>query len=367
MPGMAHKSRLRVNRVGVMYLDPRPFEYGAAWRTVTGVLIDDALVRHRFLIILFCVQDAVNAATRNSTGITTPVVLRTDQLDVHGGKLKISPDLWDMAANSLSSVARLVDPDRICIFCGKTQRRQTRHLSLFAPNVVEAAVRLTLTRDWDLWGDTVEWQARVHPDGTLMERTTGLDVAYLFWETLTDHDVPMTPPGSPLLNPVEPSVPQSELFSPTTCDLTPADSVLLPVNTIAPYLDEALRKLGLRTEPRTSFMTPPPAVVTHVFMIFKGVAELDIVAGEWKKAAGDPARWRLGARWILVSVSYRDGSRKLNPIENRGARCITLRSCTGTPAGVFEGSVDVSGAETHAGSAGLNGIVVIIRTAGVMS
>ncbi|KAJ7097334.1 hypothetical protein C8R44DRAFT_643694 [Mycena epipterygia] len=208
---------------------------------------------------------------------------------------------------------------------------------LFAPNVMDAAVRLTLTRDWDLsavypivqktksiaGGDAVEWQVRVHPDGTLTERTTGLDVAYLFWEALTNHDVPMTPSGSPLLNPVEPSIAQSESFSPTTCDLTPADSVLLSINTITPYLDEALGKLGLHTEARTSFITywlpsflkhthvalrfvaqaiyersarleipPAPDVVTRVFMIFKGVAELDVVAGEWNKEAGDPARWR---------------------------------------------------------------------------
>ncbi|KAJ7092167.1 hypothetical protein C8R44DRAFT_647066 [Mycena epipterygia] len=209
---------------------------------------------------------------------------------------------------------------------------------LFAPNVMDAAVRLTLTRNWHLsavypvvqqtksiaGGDVVEWQVRVHPDGILTERTTGLDVAYLFWEALTNHDVPTTPPGSPLFNPVELSVAQSESFSPTTCDLTPADSVLLPVNTITPYLDEALRKLGLHTEASTPFImcllvpsflkhthvalrfipqaayeraagpkiTPAPDVVTRVFMIFKGVAELDVVAGEWNKEAGDPARWR---------------------------------------------------------------------------
>ncbi|KAJ7105039.1 hypothetical protein C8R44DRAFT_834510 [Mycena epipterygia] len=192
-----------------------------------------------------------------------------------------------MAANSLSSVARLGDPDRICIFCRKPV------IYLFAPSVVDAAARLTLTRYWHLsavypavqqtksiaGGDTVEWQARVHPDGILTERTTGLDVAYLFWEALTNHDVPITPPGSPLLNPVEPSLAQSESRIPP-----------FSFNTITPYIDEALRQLGLHTEARTSFImchthvalrfvsqaayeraarleiTPVPDVFTRVFM-----------------------------------------------------------------------------------------------------
>ncbi|KAJ7092146.1 hypothetical protein C8R44DRAFT_891203 [Mycena epipterygia] len=248
--------------------------------------------------------DAVNAATRNSPDIATPVILRTDQLDVRGGKLKISPDPWDMAANSLSSVARLGDPDRICIFCGKPV------IYLFAPSVVDAAARLTLMRHWHLsavypavqqtksiaGGDTVEWQARVHPDGILTERTTGLDMAYLFWEALTNHDVPMTPRGSPPFNPIEPFVAQSDGFRPSPRQ-----------HAITPYLDEALRKFGLHT---TSFIrgaylvhnaayeraahleiTLAPDVVTRVFMIFKGVAELEAVAGEWNEQVGpgDPA------------------------------------------------------------------------------
>ncbi|KAJ7077096.1 hypothetical protein C8R44DRAFT_896391 [Mycena epipterygia] len=263
-------------------------------------------------------KDAVNAATRNSPGIATPVVLRTDQLDVRGGKLKISPDPWDMAANSLSSVARLGDPDRICIFCMcrpifSSQAVKLKGgkpvIYLFAPSVVDTAARLTLMRHWHLSA------ARVHPDGTLTERITGLDVA-------TNHDVPMTPPGFPLLNSVEPSVAQSESFSPTTCDLTPADSVLLPQYHHALPRRGAARTrplhrgahlihnhthVALRFVPQAASehaarleITPAPDVITRVFMIFKGVVELDIVAGEWIKAAGDPARWRLGARWILA-------------------------------------------------------------------
>ncbi|KAJ7113656.1 hypothetical protein C8R44DRAFT_630947 [Mycena epipterygia] len=108
-------------------------------------------------------------------------------------------------------------------------------------------------------GGTIEWQVRVHPDGTLTERNTGLDVAYLFWEALTNPDVPMTPPGSPLLGQLQVELrvaqSESESFSPTTCDLTSAHSVLLPVSAITLYLDETFRELGLHTEARTSFIT----------------------------------------------------------------------------------------------------------------
>ncbi|KAJ7118098.1 hypothetical protein C8R44DRAFT_832240 [Mycena epipterygia] len=172
---------------------------------------------------------------------------------------------------------------------------------LFSPVVVDAAVRLTLTRDWDLsaiypvvpqkksitGGDAVEWKVRVHPDGSLTERTTGLDVAYLFWEALTNHDAPITPPGSPTLGQVE--VAQSESFSPTTCNLSPADSDLLTVNSITLYLDKALRALGLT---QNYWL---PSFLKHTYIALKfGVAEKEVAAGEWsaEAGAGDPARWR---------------------------------------------------------------------------
>ncbi|KAJ7757211.1 hypothetical protein DFH07DRAFT_958800 [Mycena maculata] len=108
----------------------------------------------------------------------------------------------------------------------------------------------------------------------------------------TNPGIPISPPGSPVLG--QP-VPVS--FSPTTCYLTRADSVLLTVSDITPYLDAALLAMGLHTEARTSFITPPetrtrraavrttaeyeaaahlditpvPNVITHVFMLFKGI------------------------------------------------------------------------------------------------
>ncbi|KAJ7086976.1 hypothetical protein C8R44DRAFT_820480 [Mycena epipterygia] len=183
---------------------------------------------------------------------------------------------------------------------------------LFAPSVVDAAARLTLMRHWHLsavypavqqtksiaGGDTVECQARVHLDGILTERTTGLDVVYLFWEAPTNHDVPMTPRGSPPFNSIEPFVAQSESFPLTTCDLTPADSVFLPVNT--PSRPTSTRRCAnsASTRRRAAYeraahleITLAPDVVTRVFMIFKGVAELEAVAGEWNEQVGpgDPA------------------------------------------------------------------------------
>ncbi|KAJ7118095.1 hypothetical protein C8R44DRAFT_878729 [Mycena epipterygia] len=42
-------------------------------------------------------------------------------------------------------------------------------------------------------GNTLEWTVRVHPDRSLTERTTGLDVAYLFWEALCVLRLPFPP------------------------------------------------------------------------------------------------------------------------------------------------------------------------------
>ncbi|KAJ7105033.1 hypothetical protein C8R44DRAFT_887038 [Mycena epipterygia] len=134
---------------------------------------------------------------------------------------------------------------------------------LFAPNVMDAASFSKRNRSQG----AIPLNGRFPSTRTEPSRTAGLDVAYLFWEALTNHDVPMTPRDP------RPSI----LLNLSSHNLIP-DSVLLPVNTITPYFNEALRELGLYTELRTSFITC--ASVT------------DIVAGEWKKAAGDPARWR---------------------------------------------------------------------------
>ncbi|KAJ7662692.1 hypothetical protein DFH06DRAFT_987115 [Mycena polygramma] len=209
---------------------------------------------------------------------------------------------------------------------------------IYSPTETEVSVALMLTSEWDFstiypvvptksnGGQRIQWNVRTHLDGSLTELNTGLDVAYLFWEAHTNHGIPLSPPASPAA--AQFSV--TESFSPLSSDLSPADSVLIDVHDITPYLDKVLLGLGLHTEARTSFITywlpsflkhtrvalrfvpqaayetaatldicPAPDVVTRVFMLFKGIA--DDPAGEWEAAGewegaqsrdDDAERWR---------------------------------------------------------------------------
>ena len=75
---------------------------------------------------------------------------------------------------------------------------------LFAPQgrTIEAHVSLALVPQWELSvvypvvpvqadgahkGQFIEWNVKTKPDGTLLETTTGLEVAYLFWEAWFVH------------------------------------------------------------------------------------------------------------------------------------------------------------------------------------
>ncbi|KAJ7662696.1 hypothetical protein DFH06DRAFT_1088290 [Mycena polygramma] len=203
---------------------------------------------------------------------------------------------------------------------------------IYSPTETELSVALTLTPEWDFStiypvvpiksnaGQCIQWNVRTHSDGSLTELNTGLDVAYLFWEAHTNHGIPLSPPASPAAAQFSPA----ESFSPLSSDLSPADSVLINVHDITPYLDKALLGLGLHTEARTSFITywlpsflkhtrvalrfvpqaayetaaplnisPAPDVVTRVFMLFKGIG--DNAVGEWEEAQSgdnDAERWR---------------------------------------------------------------------------
>lgn len=67
---------------------------------------------------------------------------------------------------------------------------------LFSPTEMDATVNLSLVPSWKfsaiypvvptktsiLGHESLSWQVRTHADGSLLEKTTGLDVAYLFWE-----------------------------------------------------------------------------------------------------------------------------------------------------------------------------------------
>jgi hypothetical protein len=70
---------------------------------------------------------------------------------------------------------------------------------LLSPEPIEASVELSLIPQWSLsaiypvvpikaatvqFAEQVTWKVRVHPNGELTELSTGLDVAYLYWEAL---------------------------------------------------------------------------------------------------------------------------------------------------------------------------------------
>lgn len=67
---------------------------------------------------------------------------------------------------------------------------------LFSPEDVDATVTLSLVPEWrfslvypvvpikhkDNGHEKIRWDIRTHSDGSLVEKITGLDVSYLFWE-----------------------------------------------------------------------------------------------------------------------------------------------------------------------------------------
>ncbi|KAI0060420.1 hypothetical protein BV25DRAFT_1807319 [Artomyces pyxidatus] len=168
-------------------------------------------------------------------------------------------------------------------------------------------------------GQTATWTVSADPDGTLHDKATGSDVAYLFWEAQTNPPRPLSPVSS------RPGTPAVEAFDPARAVLTAQDSVLLPISKIPAYLDSALKCLCLHTEARTSFITywlpsllkhqhvalrflaqdayeaaapmrivPTPEVMTRVFMLFRGVeaAALEGWEAARLRADGDCAMWK---------------------------------------------------------------------------
>ncbi|KAF9059741.1 hypothetical protein BDP27DRAFT_1453066 [Rhodocollybia butyracea] len=174
-------------------------------------------------------------------------------------------------------------------------------------------------------GECITWDVCMHRDQTMTEKSTDLTVSYLYWEAATQGLAP-SPPDSPCSREQQS---ESERFDPISSDLSDNDnvSVVLPLSRITPYLDAALKVLGLHTEARTSFITywlpsfnkhthialrfvsqhlyeraaplnvlPKPDVVVRVFILFKGVPELDVEGGIWGNATAREAdgaeRWR---------------------------------------------------------------------------
>ncbi|KAG9122273.1 hypothetical protein FRC07_001434 [Ceratobasidium sp. 392] len=221
----------------------------------------------------------------------------------------------------------------------KSQKGGKPVIYLFPPVLMtDICVDLALVKSWDFsalypptsvstsrcgaLGQAISWTVNAKPDGTLFDHRTQREVAYLFWEAHTNPVAPLSPacsrPGSP--------VDQSMLaFDPARPQLTPANSVLLPFNKVAAYIDDALISLGLHTEARTSFITywlpdlqshenialrflpqreyeasapmsvtPKPDITTRVFMLFGGVkqTELETWADACGRFAKHPSMWR---------------------------------------------------------------------------
>jgi len=153
------------------------------------------------------------------------------------------------------------------------------------------------------------WAIAAEPSGTLVDKTTGTEVSYLFWEAIANINL-MTPNTSRAATPVG----DLEAFDPSRPSVSPANSILLPIDKVPGYLDTVLKALTLHTEARTSFITywlpdllkheyialrflaqasyeqaakmrvsPAPDVVTRVFMLFRGVASGDL--DFWSQAA----------------------------------------------------------------------------------
>ncbi|KAH9060146.1 hypothetical protein EDB87DRAFT_634524 [Lactarius vividus] len=156
---------------------------------------------------------------------------------------------------------------------------------------------------------SLTWTVAARPDGTLVDKTSGMEVSYLYWEAIATPQ-PVTPEMSRSTTPIA----DVNTFDPARPSVNPGDSVLLPTSKVPDYLDVALKALALHTEARTSFITywlpdmlkheyvalrfvaqdayeqaapmrivPAPDVVTRVFMLFSGVLVGDL--GRWEAAS----------------------------------------------------------------------------------
>ncbi|KAH8986746.1 hypothetical protein EDB92DRAFT_1801755 [Lactarius akahatsu] len=156
---------------------------------------------------------------------------------------------------------------------------------------------------------SLTWMVAAEPNGTLVDKTSGIEVSYLYWEAIATPQ-PVTPGASRATTPITDIL----TFDPARPSVNPGDSVLLPTSKVPGYLDLALKALTLHTEARTSFITywlpdmlkheyvalrfvaqdayeqaapmrivPAPDVVTRVFMLFRGVPVGDL--GLWEAAS----------------------------------------------------------------------------------
>ncbi|KAH9033621.1 hypothetical protein EDB85DRAFT_1099566 [Lactarius pseudohatsudake] len=97
---------------------------------------------------------------------------------------------------------------------------------------------------------SLTWTVAAEPDGTLVDRTSGMEVSYLYWEAIATPQ-PVTPGASRATTPIV----DIGAFDPARPSVNPGESVLLPTSKVPGYLDVALKALALHTEARTSFIT----------------------------------------------------------------------------------------------------------------
>ncbi|KAH9018124.1 hypothetical protein EDB84DRAFT_1276326 [Lactarius hengduanensis] len=158
----------------------------------------------------------------------------------------------------------------------------------------------------------VTWTVAAEPNGMLVDKTTGMEVSYLYWEAIAKSNLVMTDASRTAPTTV---IANTEAFDPSCPSVIPGDSVLLPTSKLPGYLDVVLKALTLHTEARTSFITywlpdmlkyeyvalrfiaqesyekaakmritPAPDIVTRVFMLFRGVAASDLALWEPARA-----------------------------------------------------------------------------------
>ena len=205
---------------------------------------------------------------------------------------------------------------------------------LFPPKPLpNASISVTLVPQWTfthiyplldvtVLGDgrqQVSWEVSANPDGKLVQKKTGLETSYLFWEAVTDSTIQpslsfSSTPERRLMEAFEPAHAILEPDSPT--------SVMLPFPAVIAYIERALTALTLHTAARTEFIThwipalsrhsfvalrflpqsayertaelsitPKPDVVTRVFMLFRGVCAED--TDTWSEACSrtDTVDW----------------------------------------------------------------------------
>ncbi|KAG8815715.1 hypothetical protein FRC17_000611 [Serendipita sp. 399] len=188
----------------------------------------------------------------------------------------------------------------LCLFsCANSNTRipSSHFILVFLRNLPHTTVKK------DEHGETIEWSVTTKEDGTLVDHESKVEVAYLYWEALSNAGLrqgvsrPNSCPSTPHL---DPSV---EAFEPDQPVINPQNSVAFSISQIVKYLDDVLLALGLHTEARTSFITywlpdmlkypsialrflpqaayesaaplnvqPAATAITRVFMLWRGIA-----------------------------------------------------------------------------------------------